>query len=77
MIPVSASDMPGLDPVAELNALARRLAALFADDPSNLGAARELRNTLLVLPGLPEDDPVSRPAAGVARRARMFTGEDS
>jgi hypothetical protein len=55
---------PGeLDPVAELQALAGRLAAAYDTDRGNTAIARELRLTLSALIGLPgagdEPDPLA------------------
>lgn len=50
------------DPVAEMRALARRLADAYGEDTGNAGLARELRMTLLALeavPAEPEWDPIA------------------
>jgi hypothetical protein len=52
---------PGmLDPVAELRALAGRLAATYSTDRGNTAIARELRLTLQALMGLPDETRMTR-----------------
>jgi hypothetical protein len=52
-----ASAPPGnLDPVAELRSLADRLTGAHQADPGNAAVARELRMTLQMLQGLPEEE---------------------
>lgn len=63
MVEVVARDPGELDPVAELRALAGRLAAAYDTDRGNTAIARELRLTLSALIGLPgagdESDPLA------------------
>jgi hypothetical protein len=60
---VLAPDPGELDPVAELRALAARLAAAYDTDRGNTAIARELRLTLTALMALPgagdESDPLA------------------
>ena len=64
-----------IDATAELARLVRRLIAASEADPLNMPLARELRVTLLALPGLAEDDPVARRQATVeARQAARRAG---
>jgi hypothetical protein len=56
-----------INPVAELEALVRRLIAISEADPANTAVARELRETLRALPPpLGELDPVEKLQAEVA-----------
>jgi hypothetical protein len=59
---LAPADPGELDPVAELRALAGRLAAAYDTDRGNTAVARELRLTLSALIGLPgagdEPDPL-------------------
>jgi hypothetical protein len=63
VVEVVARDPGELDPVAELRALAGRLAAAYDTDRGNTAIARELRLTLSALIGLPgagdEPDPLA------------------
>ena len=58
VLPVA--DAAELDPAAELRALAARLAAATIEEPGNASLARELRQTLLVIPpATDEGDPLA------------------
>jgi hypothetical protein len=62
VVEVVAPDPGELDPVAELRALAGRLAAAYDADRHNTAIARELRLTLAALMGLrggDEPDPLA------------------
>ena len=62
-VPVAVDGGAGLDPVASLVALARRLEAAHEADPANSNVARELRSCLLALTGdqaAPPEDEVDR-----------------
>jgi hypothetical protein len=57
LAPLSAEELAGFDPVAEMRALAGRLAEAYSKDPGNAALARELRATLLALPVTVDEEP--------------------
>jgi hypothetical protein len=64
-----AGELAEVDAPAELVRLVRRLIAASEADPLNMAVAKELRATLLALPGAAEVDPVTMLAAEVQARA--------